>query len=147
MRFLLAIDIHEAPEDLLQQAAAWVLAMSGTLDLLYVDEYRYNTYLVSDPAVQVVLDEQWDKIQHENEERLVQLLGTLPEAIRGSTLYRVGRAAQEVLEQCPHYDALLIGTHGRTGLNHALIGSVAERVVRHATRPVLVLRCGSKAAG
>jgi universal stress protein A len=35
---------------------------------------------------------------------------------------------------------LVIGTHGRTGLSHALIGSVAERVVRHASCPVLAVR-------
>lgn len=35
---------------------------------------------------------------------------------------------------------LLLSTHGRTGLAHMLIGSVAERVVRHAPCPVLTLR-------
>jgi nucleotide-binding universal stress UspA family protein len=38
------------------------------------------------------------------------------------------------------YDLIVIGTHGRTGLSHALIGSVAERVVRHAPCPVLSVR-------
>jgi len=38
------------------------------------------------------------------------------------------------------YDLIVIGTHGRTGLAHALIGSVAERVVRHAPCPVLAVR-------
>jgi nucleotide-binding universal stress UspA family protein len=37
-------------------------------------------------------------------------------------------------------DVIVIATHGRTGLQHALLGSVAERVVRHAPCPVLVLR-------
>ena len=37
-------------------------------------------------------------------------------------------------------DLIVIATHGRTGLKHLLIGSVAERVVRHATMPVLTLR-------
>lgn len=41
-------------------------------------------------------------------------------------------------------DLIVIGTHGRTGLKHLLIGSVAERVVRLANCPVLTLR--SKAA-
>lgn len=36
-------------------------------------------------------------------------------------------------------DLLVIGTHGRTGLRRALIGSVAERVVRHASAPVLTV--------
>ena len=33
-----------------------------------------------------------------------------------------------------------MGTHGRTGITHLLIGSVAERVIRHAPCPVFVVR-------
>ena len=39
-----------------------------------------------------------------------------------------------------HADMIVIGTHGRTGLKHMLIGSVAERVVRSASCPVLTVR-------
>ncbi len=41
-------------------------------------------------------------------------------------------------------DLLIMGSHGRTGLSHVLLGSVAERVVRYAPCPVLVV--GKKAA-
>jgi nucleotide-binding universal stress UspA family protein len=37
-------------------------------------------------------------------------------------------------------DLIVMGTHGRTGLAHALIGSVAEKVVRKAPCPVLTVR-------
>ena len=37
-------------------------------------------------------------------------------------------------------DLIVLGTHGRTGLSHALLGSVAERVVRHAACSVLTVR-------
>ena len=37
-------------------------------------------------------------------------------------------------------DLIVIGTHGRTGLKHVLLGSVAERVVRKAACPVLTVR-------
>ena len=39
----------------------------------------------------------------------------------------------------PDVDLIVTSTHGRTGLTHALIGSVAEHVVRYAKRPVLVV--------
>ena len=39
----------------------------------------------------------------------------------------------------PDVDLIVTSTHGRTGLKHALIGSVAEHVVRYAERPVLVV--------
>ncbi|HTL38916.1 MAG TPA: universal stress protein [Kofleriaceae bacterium] len=38
------------------------------------------------------------------------------------------------------YDLIVIATHGRTGLKHVLLGSVAEKVVRHAPCAVLVVR-------
>jgi nucleotide-binding universal stress UspA family protein len=39
-----------------------------------------------------------------------------------------------------HVDLIIMGTHGRTGLPHVLLGSVADRVVRLAPCPVLVVR-------
>ncbi len=38
-----------------------------------------------------------------------------------------------------HYDLIVMGTHGRTGMSHLLLGSVAERVVREATCPVMTV--------
>lgn len=46
-----------------------------------------------------------------------------------------------------HPELLIVGTHGRSGLPRFLIGSVAEKVVRHASCPVLVIRSLSAAAG
>ena len=37
-------------------------------------------------------------------------------------------------------DLVVIATHGRTGLGHVLLGSVAERIVREAPCPVLTIR-------
>lgn len=39
-----------------------------------------------------------------------------------------------------NYDLIVMGTHGRTGIRHVLLGSVAERVVRRAPCPVLTVR-------
>ena len=36
-------------------------------------------------------------------------------------------------------DLIVIGTHGRTGLSHLLMGSVAEKVIRHSSRPLYVI--------
>ena len=40
----------------------------------------------------------------------------------------------------PSIETIVMGTHGRSGISRALIGSVAERVVRHAPCSVLVVR-------
>ena len=53
-----------------------------------------------------------------------------------------GEPFQIILEtaRAAHVDLIIMGTHGRTGLRHVLLGSVAERVVRFAHCPVLVVR-------
>jgi nucleotide-binding universal stress UspA family protein len=55
---------------------------------------------------------------------------------------RIGEPATTLLQMCADYDAdlLIVGTHGRTGLDRVLDGSVAEAVSRHAHCPVLVAR-------
>ena len=54
----------------------------------------------------------------------------------------VGEPAAEIVSFAEErgIDLLVLGTHGRTGLEHALMGSVAERVVRRARCPVLTVR-------
>jgi nucleotide-binding universal stress UspA family protein len=44
-------------------------------------------------------------------------------------------------------DFIAMGTHGRRGLSHALLGSVAEEVVRRASVPVLMVRQGMRVGG
>jgi nucleotide-binding universal stress UspA family protein len=55
---------------------------------------------------------------------------------------RMGRPAKTIVEYAKAADANLIvmGTHGRTGASHLLMGSVAEHVVRTAPCPVLTMR-------
>ena len=53
-----------------------------------------------------------------------------------------GQAATAIVHQAKHMkaDMIVIGTHGRSGLPHMLLGSVAEKVVRTASCPVLTIR-------
>ena len=58
---------------------------------------------------------------------------------------REGSPAREICQLAKRdVDLIVAPTHGRTGLPHVLIGSVAERVVRHATCPVLVIPARGK---
>ena len=64
-------------------------------------------------------------------------------AARVSTKFVIGAPWHEIVELAradPEIDAIVVGTHGRTGIKHVLLGSVAEKVVRHAPCPVLVVR-------
>jgi nucleotide-binding universal stress UspA family protein len=44
------------------------------------------------------------------------------------------------LAESDRYDLIIMGTHGRTGISHLLLGSVAEKVVRRAPCPVMTIR-------
>jgi universal stress protein A len=54
----------------------------------------------------------------------------------------LGHAASEIVAvaEREHADLIVMSTHGRTGLAHLVVGSVAEKVVRHAPIPVLTIR-------
>ena len=62
--------------------------------------------------------------------------------IIGKVLVRYGRSFQEITGAARNINAdlIIISTHGYTGFKHALLGSTTERVVRHASCPVLVVR-------
>ena len=61
------------------------------------------------------------------------------QTIKGETSTTVAATAEAL-----HADLIVMGTHGRTGLAHALLGSVAEGVARAADTCVLTVRAGSE---
>ena len=60
---------------------------------------------------------------------------------------RYGDVADEILSHSKRneIDLISMSTHGRTGLGRWLLGSVAEKIVRHSEKPVLLLRAKGKA--
>jgi len=64
------------------------------------------------------------------------------DGLRVDTLAREGYPPSVIEEEARHAaaDLIAMGTHGRSGLRHLLLGSTAERVVQHAPCPVLTVR-------
>jgi len=52
----------------------------------------------------------------------------------------LGEPSTRIVRAAARADVIVMGTEGRTGLSHLLIGSVAEKVVRHSPIPVLTIR-------
>lgn len=79
-----------------------------------------------------------------SEEALTRLQDLIPDAGRGTwdVAIAVGHPADTVVRVARerNIDLIVMGTHGRTGLQHVLLGSVAEKVVRLAPCPVLTVR-------
>ena len=93
-------------------------------------------------AAEVNLAAYLDKIQSESDQLMAACRKRVEDAgvaadslvVRGVPSHRITETSQE-----QQVDLIVMGTHGRTGLRHMLIGSVAERVVRHASCPVMVV--------
>lgn len=79
-------------------------------------------------------------------ESLIKLSDRLPAGLV-SVEYHVqfGQPFLEILKFSNEHsiDLIVVGTHGRTGLSHVLLGSVAERVIQKANCPVLTVRSKS----
>ena len=76
------------------------------------------------------------------ERELKTLAGKLPPtAPRPLSSVMIGRPADEIVRHALDYDAdlIVIGTHGHDGIQRVLLGSVADRVIRQAMCPVLVV--------
>lgn len=66
----------------------------------------------------------------------------IPEDVPHTTTVRDGFPPEEILEEVRtgNHDLVVMATHGRTGLERVVMGSVAERVIRQSPVPVLSLR-------
>jgi nucleotide-binding universal stress UspA family protein len=74
--------------------------------------------------------------------QLQNLAGNLGPGIETEAVVTSGRPWQGITDYAAsnNTDLIIISTHGYTGLKHVLLGSVAEKIVRHAPCPVLVVR-------
>lgn len=88
------------------------------------------------------------KVVREAEEYLKGLENDLrARGLNVDTHVRYGNDAEEILDHAAQKDIALIAmsTHGRNGIKRFLLGSVAEKVLRHAPKPVFLVRCAGSA--
>jgi universal stress protein A len=87
-------------------------------------------------------------LEKDRQEQLAKLgHQRLPAAVRYETLVVSGDPAEQVLNTARRVgaDLIVMGTHGRGMLRHLVLGSVAERVVRESTIPVLTAHTTTRA--
>lgn len=134
---LVPLDGSEVAAGALKPAVEIALAFRARLVLLrVVTEFR-GTALEMD-EVRVV-----GPLRQVAEDYLEKVAAELvAQGLEPETAVRVGDAAHEVLEAASELpaDLVVMSSHGRTGVSRFLFGSVAEKVTKHATCPVMVVR-------
>jgi nucleotide-binding universal stress UspA family protein len=141
MRLAVAVDLEdEGHERVVDRACAWSARIGGTLDVLHVMRASVLPLGSGDPQVQRVVAAEIEQHRRREAARLAQLVMRIPEVHRGVARLLEGAPVDALVDAGDGYDGLFVATHGRSGLAHFWLGSVAEHVVRQARCTVVVLR-------
>jgi nucleotide-binding universal stress UspA family protein len=140
-RILAAIDFSENSESAFEYALTLAKQFNAELTIIHVINEPVDLRGFYVPHIS------FEQLETEIEESAAKMMGTFCSTKLGSftnfkTAIVSGIPYDEITATAARIDASLIvlGTHGRTGLDHILFGSTAERVVRSATCPVLTVR-------
>lgn len=137
---LVPIDFSEPSIKALKYAAAFARHFGAKLTLLNVVEPAGTPDFIA--AFPLVMEnEQLTTLAEEHLRKLPSRYNLSPKLVE-KTLVRSGAAFNEIAAAARSLrtDLIIIATHGHTGLKHLVLGSTAERVVRHAPCPVFVVR-------
>lgn len=138
-QILVPIDFSDCAKKALRYAIPLAKEHQADITLLYVvpPDYAVGEYGGIDYAAL-----QAETNASSERELAVLAVDEVRGEVSADTLVRSGSPAFEIIEAAKSLpaDVIVISTHGRTGLKHALLGSVTEQVVRFAPCPVLVVR-------
>lgn len=137
-RILVPVDFSECSHKALHYGVQFARQFNAELMLLHV-------MVTQPPPPEILLDlEKLDAQYHEQAaKRLSEWRTEVVPLVAVKAVIRDGTSAHhEIVEAAreSNSDLIVIGNHGRTGLARIWVGSTAERVVRHASCPVLVIR-------
>ncbi len=135
-----AIDFSGPSRAAMEKVADLTKRLQSDLTLFHVNEAAVAGSDETGVSAATLLEEAAKEIRPKMEAWQRQAEQLVGRAVRMQIVG--GRAADETLRFLEEgsFDLLVMGTHGRTGLAHFVVGSVAEEVQRHAEIPVLVVR-------
>jgi nucleotide-binding universal stress UspA family protein len=139
-KILVPLDGSKTAEGVLPHAKALAYSEGAEIILLNVVANPAVEFAFSDPSIAaqtVAEEEELGRKYMEEIEASIKADG-----FPVSVMMSEGSAANAILETADRIgaDIIAMSTHGRSGAAHWLIGSVAERVVRHSKIPVMLIR-------
>jgi universal stress protein A len=142
-RFLVPVDYSDNSLRSLAFAADLALRLDAKLVIVHVWDrptYVSDAVLVGHGQSQRPLGE---LIRENAQKDMLDFLSkaSVPAGLVEKSELASGDPAHALLDltKAEKYDLVIIGTHGRSGLAHLLLGSVAEKLIRHSTVPVLTV--------
>jgi nucleotide-binding universal stress UspA family protein len=138
-QILIPVDFEKPSQEALEVAIDFTLAFDAKLTLIHAWEVPSAAYA----AMTVVPADLWTAIEQAATEQLKSTLEYVRKRLpRAEAILAKGPPAHEILAATDRTkaDLIVMGTHGRRGLSHVLLGSVAEKIVRLSPVPVLTIR-------
>jgi len=137
---LVPLDFSPSSKKALDYAVEFARQFKAKLTLLHVVEPVATPDFAS--SFPLVMEDDKLMAAAKNELERAVKSARIPRGVVEKVLVRFGRSFHEIADaaRTRKVNLIIISTHGYTGLKHALLGSTTERVVRHASCPVLVVR-------
>lgn len=140
-KILVPTDFSEFSKQAVDYAVELAQRFEAEITLIYV--LQDAVALFPEPGVAFPAPGNYlQELQESSQQALERLRESLPAEMTIHTVLRNGPPFVEIVRYAKEEDVdlIVIGTHGRSGLAHMLLGSVAEKVVRKASCPVLTVR-------
>ena len=144
-KILIAVDLSDQTTSIIQKGIELATKLEGTVLICSIIP-MYVDYLQSQMAL---IPTQWDEMYNaqkdHTQKELLKIKSNHP-TVMIETYTEVGNPKMDILEKALAFNAqyIVVGTHGRTGLTHTIMGSTAEYIIRHSTVPVLVVPMNRK---
>ena len=132
-QILVPVDFSECSRKALRYAIPFAKQFEAEITLVHVVQYPVG-------ATEMMVG--FGQIIDESKKALDAQLAEIKDFVPSREILREGNPSVEIVRAATELDSdlIILSTHGHTGLAHVLLGSTAERVVRYAPCPVLVVR-------
>jgi nucleotide-binding universal stress UspA family protein len=137
---LCPVDFDQNSADALTEAAALALNSEGKLLVFYV--LQINPLVYQGAAEGVAPGEMFAAQIEFARQQVEQMLTAVPPEVNRAVIIEIGEPGEQIIDAATRLqaDLVVMATHGRKGLKHLVLGSVAERIVRESRVPVLTVR-------
>lgn len=139
-RLLTPIDFSESSKQAVHYAVEFARSFKAEIHLLNIIEPVMYPAEMFGQVGMVDVESVMEKSA--NEEMQAWKASLIPEGVAMVAATQHGRPFAEIISYATEHeiDLIIIGTHGRSGIDHFLLGSTAEKVIRKAPCPVLTVR-------